>query len=236
MAFKLKLPFRRKARDKQADDLVPVKTKLSLAEQFRDADIRNPETLQTAPKLLLFAFVALAVFFLIGFFVIRGQMDELKAREQEEVKLKAEYIEKVTKVANLEPLIGQRKRAEEYVIQLEKRLPSKSEMDALLSDINQAGVGRNLQFELFKPSSEQIEEYYAVLPVSVRVSGAFSDIAGFAADVAKLSRIVTLRDIRITGGKPNADSLIMEGTANTYRYLDVQEKAALKKKDKKKKK
>lgn len=234
MALKLKFPSRRKARNKQAEDLAPIKTKPSVAEQFRDADWRNPDTLPTAPKWLLFALIAAGVFLLIGFFVVRDQMDELEARKQDETKLKAEYVEKVTKVANLEPLIEQRKQAEEYVIQLEKQLPGKSEMDALLSDINQAGVGRNLQFELFKPGAEQVKEYYAVLPVAVRVSGAFSDIAAFAADVAKLSRIVTLRNIRISGGRSGESSLVMVGTANTYRYLDAQEKAALKKSDKKK--
>lgn len=233
----LKLPFKRKARGKKADaDLAPIRSGPSIGEQFRDADIRNPETLQTAPKILLFILVAAGVFLAIGFFLVRGQMDELKAREQEEVKLKGEYSKKVAKVANLEPLIAQRKQAEEYVAQLEKQLPGKSEMDALLSDINQAGVGRNLEFELFKPGKEDIKDYYAVLPVSIRVSGAFSDIAAFAADIAKLSRIVTLRDLKIVGNKGSTSSLIMEGTANTYRYLDAQEKAARKKNTKKKKK
>lgn len=237
MALKLKFPSRRKARNKQdEDDLALVRSKPSVAEQFRDADWRNPDTLSTAPKWLLFVLIAVGVFLAIGFFLVRGQMDELEAKKQEETKLKAEFVDKVTKVANLEPLIAQRKQAEEYVVQLEKQLPGKSEMDALLSDINQAGVGRNLQFELFKPNAEQIKDYYAVLPVSVRVSGAFSDIAAFAADIAKLSRIVTLRDIKIVGAKNTASSLIMEGTANTYRYLDAQEKAALKKNAKKKKK
>ncbi len=238
MALKLKFPSRRKARGKRAkEDAIPVRSKPGIAEQFRDADWRNPDTLAPAPKWFLFALIAAGVFLFIGFFLVRDQMNELEAREREEVKLKAEYVKKVTKVANLEPLIEQRKQAEEYVVQLEKQLPGKSEMDALLSDINQAGVGRNLKFELFKPGAEEIKDYYAVLPVSVRVSGAFSDIAAFAADIAKLSRIVTLRDIKIAAGdKANTYLLVMEGTANTYRYLDAQEKAALKKSKKKKKK
>lgn len=235
MALKLNLPFKRKTRGKQIDDgLALERISPSIAEQFRDADWRNPDTLPSAPKGLLFTLAAAFIFLVIGFFVVRDQMEKLEASQKEEKKLKIEYVKKITKVANLEPLIEQKKQAEEYVIQLEKQLPGKSEMDALLSDINQAGVGRNLQFELFKPSAEQIKEYYAVLPVSVRVSGAFSDIAAFAADVAKLSRIVTLRDMQVAGGKNNTSLLTMEGTANTYRYLDAQEKAALKKNDKKK--
>lgn len=135
-------------------------------------------------------------------------------------------MKKTTKVANLGPLLQQRHQAEEYVAQLEKQLPGKSEMANLLSDINQAGVGRNLQFELFKPGNEEVKAYYAQLPVSIRISGRFPDIAAFAADIAHLSRIVTLGNMNIGARKDGKDpgNLIMEATANTFRYLDKSEK------------
>ena len=122
----------------------------------------------------------------------------------------------------------QKQQAEEFVAQLEKQLPGKSEMASLLSDINQAGVGRDLQFELVKPGNEEVKTYYAQLPVAIRVSGQFSDISFFASDIAHLSRIVTLTNMNISAGKDakNAGGLVMEATANTFRYLDKNEKAA----------
>ena len=112
--------------------------------------------------------------------------------------------------------------------QLEKQLPSKAEMDALLSDINQAGLGRSLVFDLFRPGQVNVKEYYAELPISVRVTGRYHDIGSFAADVANLSRIVTLHNLSIAapGTKDGgAGHLVMEGTARTYRYLDATEVA-----------
>ena len=111
--------------------------------------------------------------------------------------------------------------------QLEKQLPGKAEMDALLSDINQAGIGRGLQFELFRPGSVAVKDYYAELPIAVKVSGRYHDIGAFAADVANLSRIVTLHDMTIaTPGKDGTGLLSMDATARTYRYLDQTEVAA----------
>jgi len=112
---------------------------------------------------------------------------------------------------------------EEYVIQLEKQLPGKAEMDALLSDINQAGLGRGLQFELFRPGQVVVKDYYAELPIEVRVSGRFHDIGSFAADVANLSRIVTLHDLSISVPKSGGELMTMDATARTYRYLDAEE-------------
>src|SRR6185369_10368738 len=119
-------------------------------------------------------------------------------------------------------------QVEEYVTQLEKQLPGKAEMDALLSDINQAGLGRGLQFELFRPGQVLVKDYYAELPIALRVSGRYHDIGNFAADVANLSRIVTLHGISIGAGKDASGKdasglLTMEATARTYRYLDANE-------------
>jgi type IV pilus assembly protein PilO len=111
---------------------------------------------------------------------------------------------------------------QEYVTQLEKQLPGKAEMDALLSDINQAGLGRGLQFELFRPGQVQVKDYYAELPIAIRVSGRYHDIGSFAADVANLSRIVTLQNLSIAPlqARDSSGLLAMEATARTYRYLD----------------
>ena len=118
---------------------------------------------------------------------------------------------------------------QQYVAQLEKQLPSKAEMDALLSDINQAGLGRSLQFELFRPGNVDVKEYYAELPISVRVTGGYHDIGLFAADVANLSRIVTLNNISLTPGKDKDSVLTMDCVAKTFRYLDQEEIAQQKK-------
>jgi type IV pilus assembly protein PilO len=117
-----------------------------------------------------------------------------------------------------------------------KQLPDKSQMDGLLTDINQAGLGRGLEFELFKPGQETQAEFYAEMPISIKVIGTYHDLGAFATDISKLSRIVTLNDISVTSGKDakskNADTLLsMEATARTYRYLDADEIASKKKLD-----
>ena len=120
-----------------------------------------------------------------------------------------------------------------YVTQLEKQLPGKAEMDALLSDINQAGLGRGLQFDLFRPGQVEVKDYYAELPIAIRVSGRFHDIGSFAADIANLSRIVTLQNLSIAQVKDKdkeaSGALSMEATARTYRYLDASEVESQKK-------
>ncbi|HUR88425.1 MAG TPA: type 4a pilus biogenesis protein PilO, partial [Ramlibacter sp.] len=125
----------------------------------------------------------------------------------------------------------QREQVQQYVTQLEKQLPSKAEMDALLSDINQAGLGRSLNFELFRPGNVGVREYYAELPITIKVTGRFHDIGSFASDVANLSRIVTLNNISIQpGGAKGVDGvLVMDATAKTFRYLDNDEVSAQRK-------
>jgi type IV pilus assembly protein PilO len=230
MAFKITLPSRNKRSKKRVSAREPridiIKHWFDLLAQFRGADWRNPAALPVAPKFLLCVLVAGVGLLLVWLALVRGQLSLLETKQQEEEKLKKDFIEKTTKVANLGPLLQQRHQAEEYVAQLEKQLPGKSEMANLLSDINQAGVGRNLQFELFKPGNEEVKAYYAQLPVSIRISGRFPDIAAFAADIAHLSRIVTLGNMNIGARKDGKDpgNLIMEATANTFRYLDKSEK------------
>ncbi len=130
----------------------------------------------------------------------------------------------MAQAVNLTELRKQKLQVQEYVTQLEKQLPGKAEMDALLSDINQAGLGRGLQFELFRPGQVEVKEYYAELPITIRVTGRYHDIGSFAADVANLSRIVTLHNLNIAPvPRDTSGTLAMDATARTYRYLDTSE-------------
>jgi type IV pilus assembly protein PilO len=200
--------------------------------QFRGADWKNPGQLPLLPKLALWAGVAALVVLVGWFLILTGANDELAAERDKEPGLRETYRSKLTQAINLDELKKQKKQVEEYVVQLEKQLPGKAEMDALLSDINQAGIGRGLRFELFRPGAVAVKEYYAELPISLKVSGRYHDIGAFAADVANLSRIVTLHDVAIitpAGQRDAGGSLAMEATARTYRYLDASEVASQKK-------
>jgi len=162
------------------------------------------------------------------FLLLQGVDEQLQAERDKEPTLKQDYRGKLAQAVNLEELRKQKLQVEEYVTQLEKQLPGKAEMDALLSDINQAGLGRGLQFELFRPGQVLVKDYYAELPISIRVTGRYHDIGAFAADVANLSRIVTLHNMTIAsaGGKDATGLLGMDATARTYRYLDPAEVSA----------
>ncbi|HXS31875.1 MAG TPA: type 4a pilus biogenesis protein PilO, partial [Steroidobacteraceae bacterium] len=163
------------------------------------------------------------------FLLLSDTTDELDAERNKEPGLKQDYRSKLAQAVNLPELRKQKQQVEEYVTQLEKQLPGKAEMDALLTDINQAGIGRGLQFELFRPGAVAVRDYYAELPITIRVSGRYHDIGAFAADVANLSRIVTLHDLAITGvQRDGGGSLSMDAVARTYRYLDASEVAAQK--------
>jgi type IV pilus assembly protein PilO len=199
--------------------------------QFRGLDTNEPGQWPLLPKIAAWAAAAIAVVVAGWFLLISGTQEELDAEVAREQPLRAEYRDKLRQAVNLEELRKQKLQVEEYVTQLEKQLPGKAEMDALLSDINQAGLGRGLQFELFRPGSVEVRDHYAVLPISVRVSGRYHDIGAFAADVANLSRIVTLHDLRIArpSPDPNSPTLTMEAVARTYRYLDPTEIEAQKK-------
>ncbi|WKB51927.1 type 4a pilus biogenesis protein PilO [Eleftheria terrae] len=193
--------------------------------QFRGLDPNQPGQWPVLPKALAWLVAAVLVVVLGWFLLLSGETARLEAERNKEPQLKGEYRDKLTQAVNLEELRKQRLQVQEYVTQLEKQLPGKAEMDALLSDINQAGLGRGLQFELFKPGQVLVKDYYAELPISIRVTGRYHDIGAFTADVANLSRIVTLHGVNIT--TPPKDSgvgvLSMEATARTYRYLDQAE-------------
>ena len=160
---------------------------------------------------------------MLWFAVVSAADDELEAARVREPELKQDYRNKLGQAVNLAELRKQKQLVQEYVTQLEKQLPGKAEMDALLSDINQAGIGRGLQFELFRPGVAEIKDYYAEQPIALKVGGRYHDIGSFAADVANLSRIVTLHNMSITTGKDAGGALSMEATARTYRYLDANE-------------
>jgi type IV pilus assembly protein PilO len=159
----------------------------------------------------------------------RGLFEELDMGRQQEEQLKAQYVDKIKQAVNLPALRKQKEQVLQFVSQLEKQLPSKAEMDALLSDINQAGLGRGLLFELFRPGTVDVKDYYAELPISIRVTGRYHDLGAFAADVSNLSRIVTLHNLNITQAtsrdQPAGATLAMDATARTYRYLDSEEVA-----------
>jgi type IV pilus assembly protein PilO len=195
----------------------------NFSSQFQGLNKDDPGSWPALPRYLSFAFVALLVLGLLWYFWLNSSNEELIAEEGKEVTLREEYKSKLAQAVNLEALKKQREQVLLYVTQLEKQLPSKAEMDALLSDINQAGLGRSLQFELFRPGQINVKEYYAELPIAVKVTGNFHDIGSFVADVANLSRIVTLNNLSISPVTGKDGTLAMESTAKTFRYLDAEE-------------
>lgn len=206
----------------------------SINAQFRGLKGRHPGQWPLVPRLACGLGVLVAVFAAGWFLYLNGQLEELDRGEQEEVKLKDEYKTKVQQAINLDGMRKQKTQVSEYVATLEKQLPSKAEMDALLSDINQAGLGRGLQFELFKPGQVVVKDYYAELPISIKVTGSYHDVGAFTSDIANLPRIVTLNNMSLVAGKDGA--LTLEAIAKTFRYLDVEEVAAQRKADADKKK
>lgn len=192
-----------------------------LKSQFMDLDPRDPSAWPSVPRYGLFVLATLLVITVLWFSWLSGSQNALQFEQDKEVQLRADYKVKLTKAVNIDVLKKQREQVQQYVTQLEKQLPSKAEMDALLSDINQAGLGRSLQFDLFRPGQVAVKEYYAELPISLKVTGHYHDIGAFASDIANLSRIVTLNNLSIT---PRPDgSLSLESTAKTFRYLDADE-------------
>lgn len=201
----------------------------NLKKQFTGLDPNDPSLWPSLPRNLLYIAVCLAVIAGLWFAWLKSVDEELLAEKAREEQLREDYRKKLVQAVNLDALKKQLEQVQQYVTQLERQLPSKAEMDALLSDINQAGIGRSLQFELFRPGQETVKEYYVELPITVRVSGRYHDIGLFAADIANLSRIVTLNNIALVPGKDKGGILTMDGTAKTFRYLDQEEVAMQKK-------
>jgi type IV pilus assembly protein PilO len=197
----------------------------ALAEEFQRTNWKDPGTWHAAPKILVLLLILVGIP-VGGFFAInQGQLEELELGQQKEVKLKDEYVNKKKQSINLDLHRQQLREIDTQFGALLKQLPNKSQMDALLVDINQAGLGRGLQFELFRPSAQEIRrDFYAELPINVKVTGNYHDMGAFASDVGQLSRIVTLNDVVIVAGKDG--NLTMDAVARTFRYLDDEEVAA----------
>jgi type IV pilus assembly protein PilO len=199
----------------------------SLSSQFRDLNGVHPGQWPIAPRMLS-ALVAVILMLALGwYFYWSNQFNELDVGRQEEQTLKDSYRVKIQQSINLEGLRKQKVQVEHFVSALEKQLPSKAEMDALLADISQAGLGRGLQFELFKPGQATPKDYYAELPIDIKLDGSYHDMGAFASDIAHLSRIVTLNNLSISAGKDGA--LTLDAVAKTFRYLDSEEVASQKK-------
>ena len=195
-----------------------------LQKQFTDLDPKDPSLWPLIPRVLLCVMIAAGTAVAAWFAFLSDYETELETERANEVTLRADYEKKLLKAVSLDLLKKQREQIQQYVIQLEKQLPSKAEMAALLSDINQAGLGRSLQFELFRPGQIVVRDYYAELPISVRVTGKYHDIGAFASDVAHLSRIVTLNNLSLTPVSKDANGILaLDTTARTFRYLDPEE-------------
>lgn len=204
-------------------DFKEIQEKISA--QFSGLDPNDPSQWPVIPRNLLYVAVCVVVVVGLWFTWLKASDEELVAEKVREEQLRTDYRSKLVQAVNLDALKKQLEQVQQYVNQLERQLPSKAEMDALLSDINQAGLGRSLQFELFRPGQVLVKEYYAELPISVRVTGTYHDIGLFAADIANLSRIVTLNNLTLTPIKDRDGVLTMDCTAKTFRYLDPEEVA-----------
>lgn len=191
--------------------------------QFQQTSGRDPWVWPIVPRLFLFAFTAVFVAVLLWFLWLSGFKDELEAARASETALRNDFSRDYRKAVNLDALLKQKEQAQEYVNLLEKQLPNQAEMAALLSDINQAGVGRGLQFEVFKPGAPQVKQYYAEQPIEIVVSGSYDAIAQFTSDIANLSRIVTIGDIDLSKPSSGNGLLNMRAAVKTYRYLSLEE-------------
>ena len=199
-----------------------------IVEDFRATNWRDPGTWSAIPKAVVLIAILVALPVLGYFGLCQGQLEELETGRSDEQKLKQDYVKKKAQAVNLDLHKQQLREIDTQFGALLKQLPNKSQMDALLVDINQAGLGRGLQFELFKPAGrEVVREFYAELPINLKVVGVYHDMGAFASDVGQLSRIVTLNNVNMTTAKDG--SLVMEVTARTFRYLDEEEIAAQRK-------
>jgi len=199
-----------------------------LVEEFKRTNWNDPGTWHAAPKLLVLLVILIGIPVAGFFFINQDQLKKIEQGRQTEGKLKEDYVNKKKQAINLDLHRQQLREIDTQFGALLKQLPDKSQMDALLVDINQAGLGRGLQFELFKPAaSETRREFYAELPIQVKVTGNYHDMGAFASDVGQLSRIVTLNNVAIAAGADG--SLSMDATARTFRYLDDAEIAAQRK-------
>lgn len=196
----------------------------AVLDEFRYMNPNDPGAWPLIPKAVILCGVFLGFLVLGWWFIWSDQMATLETRRSEEQTLRTQYLEKKRQAINLGLYKQQLAEIDRSFGALLKQLPGKSEIEALLIEVNQAGLGRGLQFELFKPGQEQLKDFYAEMPITVKVTGSYHDLGAFAADVARLPRIVTLNNISIA---PQKDSgrLVLEAVTKTFRYLDEEELA-----------
>ena len=197
---------------------------------FRNLNPNDVGTWPLAPRVAVL--LGLFVLLLVGgwWFWWSEQLETLTQRQQDELKLKEEFVAKKSQAVNLDLYVQQLNEIDRSFGALLKQLPSKSEVESLLVEINQSGMGRGLQFELFKPGQENVKDFYAELPINVRLTGSYHDFGAFAGDIGRLSRIVTLNDMSITGNPQSKDgTLVLDAVTKTFRYLDEEELAAKRK-------
>lgn len=196
-----------------------------LLNQFKNLNTNDPGSWPPLPKLALLAGLFAVVMIIAYFIDWKSQLEELQMGKDQEVQLKNDYVAKKGQAINLDLYKQQLKEIDSSFGALLRQLPDKSQMEALVVDINQAGLGRGLQFELFKPApAETMHEFYAELPITVKLTGSYHDVGAFASDIGHLPRIVTLNDLAISIGKDGG--LTLDTTAKTFRYLDDDEMAA----------
>lgn len=206
----------------------------SLADDFRNLSPKDVGAWPLIPRVSVLLALFVAILAAGWWFVWSDQLDVLEQRRQEETRLREEYINKKTQAVNLELYKQQMNEIDRSFGALLKQLPNKAEVESLLIEINQSGMGRGLQFELFKPGQEVQKDFYAELPITVRLTGNYHDLGAFAGDIGRLSRIVTLNNISIASNQQAKDgSLVMDAVTKTFRYLDDEELAAKKKAEKK---
>lgn len=199
----------------------------AIADDFRYLNPNDPSVWPLIPKVTLLIGVFVVLLVAGWWFLWSDQLVELENKQKEEEALKQQFLDKKKQAVNLDLYVEQLAEIDRSFGALLKQLPNKSEIEALLIEVNQAGLGRGLQFDLFRPGPEEVKDFYAVLPIAVKINGGYHDFGAFAADIAKLPRIVTLNNITITPGQGGA--LALDATTKTFRYLDDEEVARQKK-------
>lgn len=199
----------------------------AIADDFRYLNPNDPSVWPLIPKVTLLIGVFVVLLVAGWWFIWSDQLVELETKQKEEETLKQQFLDKKRQAVNLDLYVEQLAEIDRSFGALLKQLPNKSEIEALLIEVNQAGLGRGLQFDLFRPGAEVVKDFYAELPIAVKIVGGYHDFGAFAADIAKLPRIVTLNNLSIAPGKDGA--LGLDATTKTFRYLDDEEVARQKK-------
>lgn len=198
----------------------------AILDDFKNLNPKDVGAWPLAPRVAVLLGVFIAVLVAGWFLLWTDQLDELEGKEQQEQKLKQEFVDKKRQAVNLDLYTQQLNEIDRSFGALLKQLPNRAEVESLLVEVNQSGMGRGLQFELFKPGQETSRDFYAELPVTLKLTGSYHDFGSFAGDIGRLSRIVTLNNLAISSGK---DGLTLDAVAKTFRYLDEQEMAAKRK-------